>query len=68
MSTQMLPVRVGEAKAEVHRLCSAHPDGTPMFPGPQLFIWTRPPHFPWLLAGFEPHVEGDGGANNQEAL
>ena len=57
--TPLNSTRVGEAKAEIRQLSSTHRDRTPMFVGPQLFIWVRPPHFPWLLAGFEPHVEGE---------
>lgn len=60
MTPSASPVRCGEARAEVRNLSSVTRDGVPMFPGPQLFIWVKPPHFTWLLAGFEPHQ--DGGA------
>lgn len=46
-------------RVEKRRLSSYHPDGSLMFPGTQLFIWLRPPHFPWVLAGFGPLEAGE---------
>lgn len=60
MTAGAIPVRCFESRAEVRNLSSVTRDGVPMFFGPQLFIWVRPPHFPWLLAGIKPLR--DGGA------
>lgn len=50
-------VREGEAKQEVRLLTSQHSNGAPMFCGPYALYWVRPPNFPWILAGMEPHDE-----------
>ena len=44
-------------KAEVRHLSSQNEDGSLMYPGPQLLVWMKPPHFPWLLVDLKPYKE-----------
>ena len=48
-------VREGEAKQEVRLLTSVHKGGAPMYCGVYALVWVRPPNFPWMLIGIEPH-------------